>query len=182
MKIVFVIGGAKSGKSSFALKEASGVDGRKVYVATAEALDDEMKKRIESHKIERDSDWDTYEEPVEISGALPGLQSKYSVILLDCLTIWLSNVLLRGEIGAPDHKSPDESIEGLVACLTGLNSESDSVLYIVSNEVGAGIVPENKLARKFRDLAGTLNQKIAEIADEVYLVAAGIPIQIKDQK
>ncbi len=182
MKIVFVIGGAKSGKSSFALKEASGVDGRKAYIATAEALDDEMKKRIENHKIERDGDWDTFEEPVDISGVLPGLQAKYGAVLLDCLTIWLSNVLLRGEISSPDHETPDESIDGLVSCLVGLNGMSESVLYIVSNEVGAGIVPENKLARRFRDLAGSLNQKVAEIADEVYLVAAGIPIKIKDQK
>ena len=180
MKIVFVIGGARSGKSSFALKEASGNEGRKAYIATAEAIDEEMKKRIEDHKIERDSEWDTYEEPVEISGLLPGLQNKYSAVLLDCLTIWLSNVLLRGEIGGPEYTSPEESIGEFISCLNGLNGSSGLNLYIVSNEVGSGIVPENKLARRFRDLAGTLNQKVAEIADEVYLVTAGIPIKIKD--
>jgi adenosylcobinamide kinase/adenosylcobinamide-phosphate guanylyltransferase len=179
LKITFIIGGARSGKSSFALKEASKVSGQKAYLATAEALDGEMKDRIEKHKAERGNDWDTFEEPVKISDVILNLNDKNSAVLLDCLTIWLSNILIRAESAGPGHESPEESIHKFIDSLKRLN---DLKLFIVSNEVGAGIVPENKLARRFRDLAGTLNQKVAEIADEVYMVTAGIPVKIKDKK
>jgi len=176
MKIIFVIGGAKSGKSSFALKEASKIAGPKAYIATAEALDDEMHTRIEDHKLERGSDWQTYEENLKVSETLKDLDGKYSAVILDCLTIWLSNLLVRSDMDDPEHKTIHEAIEGLTA---GLKKIDDMQLFIVSNEVGTGIVPENRIARQFRDLAGKLNQKVAEIADEVYLVVAGIPLKIK---
>ena len=183
MKITFVIGGARSGKSSFALKEASRLEGQKAFIATAEALDDEMKGRIDKHKVERGSDWNTYEEQIKIADVLSELTVKYNVIVLDCLTIWLSNLLMQAQMGA-DRQAVAEAVDELTDKLRSLSSTSQSPgnrLFIVSNEVGAGIVPENKLARQFRDLAGTLNQKVAEAADEVYLVAAGIPVKIKDQ-
>lgn len=173
MKVTFVIGGARSGKSSFALKEASKCSGQKAYIATAQALDDEMKERIERHKRERGDEWNTFEEPLKIAGLIPDLAGKYKVVLLDCLTIWLSNSMMTDA----DVKN---EIEELINTLRITHYASR--LFIVSNEVGMGIVPENKLARQFRDLAGMLNQKVAEIADEVYLVTAGIPIKIKDQK
>ncbi|MBI4687312.1 MAG: bifunctional adenosylcobinamide kinase/adenosylcobinamide-phosphate guanylyltransferase [Nitrospirae bacterium] len=167
-KITFIIGGARSGKSSFAMKEASKLKGRKAYIATAQAHDEEMKERIEKHKQQRDEGWDTYEEPLNIVSLINNIQHKYNVILIDCLTLWLSNLM---------HKGVDVSkeIESLISSLVTRHSS----LFIVSNEVGMGIVPENKLAREFRDLAGFLNQRMAEIADEVYLVAAGIPVRIK---
>ena len=179
MKITFITGGARSGKSSFALKEASKAKGRKAYIATAEALDGEMKDRIEKHKLERSDEWNTYEEQIKVSDVLGDIKGQYGAVLLDCLTLWLSNVLLHAEMDAQKHKSPEDSINEFIAGLTGLADTGGCALYIVSNEVGMGIVPENKLARKFRDLAGTLNRKVAEIADEVYLVTAGIPLQIK---
>jgi adenosylcobinamide kinase/adenosylcobinamide-phosphate guanylyltransferase len=178
-KIVFVTGGAKSGKSSFVLDKVSGVIGKKAFIATAEALDDEMKERINRHKAERGGEWETYEVPLKLSDALLDAAGRHSAVVLDCLTIWLSNVL----IGEGNTK---ENIQDLVDNLIQLKESTVcsggtgcSVLYIVSNEVGMGIVPENDLAREFRDLAGNLNQRVAEIADEVYLVVAGIPVKIK---
>lgn len=179
MKITFVIGGARSGKSAFALKEASRAKGKKAYIATAEALDDEMKDRIEKHQVERDSDWHTYEEQIKVFDVLMDIKGKYAAALLDCLTIWVSNVLLRAQVAEPGHALPEDIIQSFAEKLDGLKGVPGPDLFIVSNEVGMGIVPENKLARHFRDLAGSLNQKVAEAADEVYLVAAGIPVKIK---
>jgi len=183
MKITFVIGGARSGKSSFALREASKIAGPKAFIATAEALDDEMKDRIEKHRIERGGEWNTFEEPLRISGVLSELKDKYPVVVVDCLTIWLSNVLLQSEM-AVDRQILEETIRELTDKLRELNSGTrkpgpETQCFMVSNEVGLGIVPENKLSRQFRDLAGALNQKVAEIADEVYLVTAGISMKIK---
>ncbi|MEW6603017.1 MAG: bifunctional adenosylcobinamide kinase/adenosylcobinamide-phosphate guanylyltransferase, partial [Nitrospirota bacterium] len=157
--------------------------GQKAFIATAEALDDEMKERIEKHRVERGGEWNTYEEPIRVSGVLTEIKDRYPVIVLDCLTVWLSNVLLQSQM-VVDRQMLEGTIREFTDMLQELNSGAlrpgpESRCFIVSNEVGLGIVPENKLARQFRDLAGALNQKVAEIADEVYLVTAGIPIKIK---
>lgn len=185
--ITFIIGGARSGKSSFALKLANnctsakeGVRGgdtvsrtpKKAYIATAQALDDEMKERIEKHKKERSEEWMTFEDPLNISALIRDIQDKYDVILLDCLTLWLSNLMLN-------NLDMEKEIDLFCSSLPTIHSASGGSLFIVSNEVGMGIVPENELSRRFRDLAGYLNQKVAEIADEAYLVTVGIPIKIK---
>jgi adenosylcobinamide kinase/adenosylcobinamide-phosphate guanylyltransferase len=167
-KITFIIGGARSGKSSFATNEALKIGGRKAYVATAEALDSEMKERINEHKRNRGNEWDTYEEPIEIVSLIKDIHKKYDVILIDCLTLWLSNLMYS-------NKEIKNEIHSFCCSLFTVHCS----LFTVSNEVGMGIVPDNKMARDFRDLAGFLNQKIAEIADEVYLVTAGIPVKIK---
>jgi adenosylcobinamide kinase/adenosylcobinamide-phosphate guanylyltransferase len=183
-KIIFITGGARSGKSSFALNEASKINGQKAYIATAEELDSEMKKRIETHKKDRGDKWDTYEESLKIPDTLSNIKNNYSVVVLDCLTLWLSNLM---------HKSTqaEDNINEFINILASLSRSSSSTrlnslndfnglnLFVVSNEVGMGIVPDNELARKFRDLAGLLNQKVAEKADEVYLVTAGISLRIK---
>lgn len=168
-KIVFVIGGARSGKSEFALKTAASIPGEKAYIATAEALDAEMEKRIKKHKDQRGEDWTTFEEPLNLANAIEDISGRYSVIVIDCLTLWLSNIMH----GALDVEA---QIKGLNSKLL---SKRPSVLYLVSNEVGMGIVPDNEVARRFRDMAGYLNQRVAKIADEVYLVTAGIPLKIK---
>lgn len=169
-KIVFILGGARSGKSTFALKEASKDSGKKAYIATAEALDEEMKERIEEHKRKRGNDWITYEEPLRIDYVIKETESKYSVIVIDCMTLWLSNLL---------HSKSDEvhEIKNLIDTLRITHHASR--IYIVSNEVGMGIVPDNEMARRFRDMAGLLNQRIAEVADEVYMVVAGLANRIK---
>lgn len=169
-KKIFITGGARSGKSSFALKEASGISGEKAYIATAEALDEEMRERIEQHKNQRGKDWDTYEEPLRISDVIKKIESRYDVIVVDCLTMWISNIMNAG-------LSIEIEIENFISSLATHNSS----VYIVSNEVGMGIVPENEVARRFRDVAGTLNQKVAKVADEVYFVIAGIPLRIKEK-
>lgn len=169
-KIVLVIGGARSGKSTFALKEAARTSGRKAYIATAEAMDEEMKERIEKHKKCRGNDWDTYEEPLKICDVIKGIEGKYKVIIVDCLTLWLSNLM-------HSNLNTDKEIGHLIS---SLRFSTDALrIYIVSNEVGMGIVPDNELSRRFRDEAGHLNQGVAEIADAVYLVTAGIPLKIK---
>lgn len=168
-KILLVIGGARSGKSSFALEKAGTFSGRKAYIATAQPLDDEMKERIEQHKAQRGKEWDTFEEPIEMARVLKGIGRGYGACVIDCLTLWLSNLLIGSE-------KLEEEIESFLAFL---KSGRFPTLFIVSNEVGMGIVPDNALSRKFRDLAGNLNQKVAAIADEVYLVTAGIPLLIK---
>lgn len=198
-KIIFILGGARSGKSTYALKEASKFSGKKMYIATAEALDEEMKERIEKHKRERGKDWDAYEEPFKIADIIKKIEGKYSVIVIDCLTLWLSNVMHAG-------LNIETEIEHLISSLATIHSSTNQpyfnktmkiipphppllkggrgdyqVIYIVSNEVGTGIVPENEMSRRFRDMAGLLNQKIAEVADEVYMVVAGIPVKIKDK-
>jgi adenosylcobinamide kinase/adenosylcobinamide-phosphate guanylyltransferase len=169
-RIVFILGGAKSGKTGFALKKASLLSGKKAYIATAQALDAEMAERIERHRAERGASWDTYEEPLKISGVIKEIDGGYSAIVIDCLTLWISNLLHAGA------KIPSES-EALVSALKEMKGRTET--YIVSNEVGWGIVPLNELAREFRDHAGAINQYMAEAADEVYLVTAGIPLKIK---
>ncbi|NOZ70238.1 MAG: bifunctional adenosylcobinamide kinase/adenosylcobinamide-phosphate guanylyltransferase [Deferribacteres bacterium] len=178
MKIVFVTGGARSGKSAFALREASGTTGQKAYIATAQALDREMQERIEKHKRERGAEWDTYEEPRDIATVLSDIKDRYSAVVLDCLTLWLSNVLSAA--GGPVEDTILEFAGELSRLKKGAVYRGDGArVFIVSNEVGMGIVPENETARRFRDLAGLLNQRVAGIADEVYLVTAGIPLRIK---
>ncbi len=170
-KIIFIIGGARSGKSSFAMNEASKIKGQKAYIATAEALDDEMRERIERHKKGRGDEWDTYEEPIKIAAVLSEIKNRYTVVVLDCLTLWLSNIM-RNRL----------EIENEINTFVNSLEDSPCHVFIVSNEVGMGIVSDNELARKFRDWAGFLNQKVAETADEVYLVTAGVPVKIKNAK
>ena len=167
-RIVFILGGARSGKSGFALKTASALPGRKAYIATAQALDDEMERRIAKHKAERTDDWQAIEESVNIHDLIAEVHGTYDVLLIDCLTLWITNLMLG-----------NEDIEGKAQLLIDALSSCRASAFIVSNEVGLGIVPDNRLTREFRDIAGTLNQKVAAVADEVYFMAAGLPVKIK---
>jgi len=170
-RIYFITGGARSGKSAFAEKLASGLTGKRAYLATAQALDPEMAARIEKHRNDRGGAWDTYEEPLAVAELLKKLSGRYDVVLLDCLTLWLSNIMAHtdgdGVVSSREHE--------LVMAIRGFGG----ACIVVSNEVGLGIVPDNPLARKFRDFAGMLNQKVASAADEVYFTASGIPMKIK---
>jgi len=170
-KIYFITGGARSGKSSFAENLAKDLAGKRAYIATAQALDPEMAAKIEKHRGDRDNAWDTYEEPLAVAELLKKLSGRYQVALLDCLTLWLSNVMA--------HADGDDAVTARSLELAAAIADFDGSCIVVSNEVGLGIVPDNPLARKFRDFAGMLNQKIAQAADEVYFTAAGIPVRIK---
>ncbi len=170
-KIYFITGGARSGKSAFGEQLADGLTGKRAYIATAQALDPEMAVRIKRHRQGRGNTWDTYEEPLAVPDLLRKLSGRYQTVLLDCLTLWLSNIMAHSE-GDGDITARSED---LVAAIKGFGS----ACIVVSNEVGLGIVPDNPIARQFRDLAGILNQKMAMISDEAYFMAAGIPMRIK---
>ncbi|MCI4589355.1 bifunctional adenosylcobinamide kinase/adenosylcobinamide-phosphate guanylyltransferase [Sphingobium sp. BYY-5] len=165
---LFVLGGARSGKSRYAQQRAETIEGHPCFVATAQAYDDEMRRRIAQHQADRDHRWRTVEAPVDLPEAIATLDSPDSVVLVDCLTLWLSNLLLM-----------DADIPAACARLTQSVSRFSGHLILVANEVGLGIVPDNALARRFRDDAGRLNQSIAAMADEVMLVTAGLPLRLK---
>lgn len=162
-----VLGGARSGKSAFAEGLVNKLGKAKVYVATAQAFDTEMNDRIKSHQIRRDSSWTTVEAPLDIESALRNVAPD-TVVLLDCATLWLSNHLLAGS-------NLDIVCDQLVAAI----SECIGAVVVVSNEVGFGIVPENAMARQFRDAQGKLNQQLAATSDLAVLVVAGLPVVLK---
>lgn len=163
-----VLGGARSGKSRFAEERVKRSGRSLLYVATGRPLDEEMKARVDQHKARRGSEWRTIEEPVELTRTLGLEAAEDRAILIDCLTLWVTNLMLE------DRDVRAES-DGLAACLGGL----PGLLVFVSNEVGLGIVPDNPMVRAFRDHAGYLHQKIAEQADSVFFIAAGLPMTMK---
>jgi adenosylcobinamide kinase / adenosylcobinamide-phosphate guanylyltransferase len=169
-EIILITGGARSGKSQYAEHRVVEMGGRRLYVATAEANDEEMAQRIAEHRKRRGIEWRTIEEPLELAEALLAERGTTDCALVDCLTLWISNLLIRH-----DDKYAREKVEELIEKLPQLNFH----LVFVTNEVGSGIVPDNPLARKFRDLAGWTNQRMAQAANEVILMVAGIPIIVK---
>jgi len=166
--VTLVLGGARSGKSRYAESLLDRHPGRRVYLATAEVLDDEMAARVKAHRDRRDNDWKTVEEPLALAAALKAETEQGAAVLVDCLTLWLGNLL--GEARAVEAE-----IDGLVAAI----GQFGGPVVFVSNEVGQGIVPDNALARQFRDQAGILHQRLAEKADRVVFVTAGIPQVLK---
>ncbi|MBN1577924.1 MAG: bifunctional adenosylcobinamide kinase/adenosylcobinamide-phosphate guanylyltransferase [Chitinispirillaceae bacterium] len=170
--ITLITGGARSGKSRFALELAMRHEGKRFFIATAQAFDPEMEERIRKHRIERGSDFSTIEAPLELSAALRNVPPDAAVILIDCLTVWLGNLLFH-------YRKEDEAVEVEIVKFTDALSSVKPDLIVVTNEVGAGIVPDNALARKFRDIAGGLNRDVAARADTVYLCVCGIPLAVK---
>ncbi len=170
-KIIFITGGARSGKSYFAQELARQFPGPKAYLATAQALDEEMANRIRRHRENRPADWQTLEEPLKVTECLEGHEDFFSLILLDCLTLWLSNLIMAG------WDEPD--ILGEADRLLEVCRKAKCSLIIVGNEVGMGIVPDNTQARLFRDLSGLVQQKVARGADEVFFMVSGLAQKIK---
>ncbi|HBT83781.1 MAG: bifunctional adenosylcobinamide kinase/adenosylcobinamide-phosphate guanylyltransferase [Desulfuromonadales bacterium GWD2_61_12] len=169
---IFITGGTRSGKSDYAQRRAEAHAGLLLYVATATPGDAEMAARIARHRIARGERWDVLEEPLDLAGRLPSAMAGAAAAVLDCVTLWLSNLYFaHGEERAPVLRE----VEGFCRLLPTLTAP----LYLVSNEVGYGIVPENRLAREFRDLAGEANQLLAAAADEAWLVVAGLPLRLK---
>jgi adenosylcobinamide kinase/adenosylcobinamide-phosphate guanylyltransferase len=166
--VTLVLGGARSGKSAHAERLMAKHDGAPVYIATAEPGDDEMAERIAAHRARRGEGWRTVEAPIELAAAVRAEAIAGNAVLVDCLTIWLSNLLFAA-------RDVDADMAGLMAAL----DEAEGPVVLVSNEVGLGIVPENALARAFRDHAGRLNQMVAQAADTVVLVVAGLPMTLK---
>ena len=167
-RITYICGGARSGKSRYALEQVNARDGRKVFVATAEAIDPEMSARIERHRAERDDEWLTIEAPLDLVTAITDHGADDAVLLIDCLTLWVGN-LMHHKQSVRVHG--DELLDALRAC------RSDVLL--VANEVGLGIVPATAMARDFRDEAGWLNQAVAALADEAVMMLSGLPLRLK---
>jgi adenosylcobinamide kinase/adenosylcobinamide-phosphate guanylyltransferase len=170
LTVTLVLGGARSGKSAYAhgAVEVAAAEGRTpVMIATAEALDAEMAERIQRHRAERGERWRTVEAPVDLAEAIAALGAG-DAAAVDCLTLWLSNLMLR-------ELDVERAADGLLSALAASPAE----LWVVSNEVGMGIVPENALARRFRDEAGRLNRRVAAQADRVIAVMAGLPLTLK---
>jgi adenosylcobinamide kinase/adenosylcobinamide-phosphate guanylyltransferase len=170
-RLALVLGGARSGKSSYSLELAGNFPAPRLYLATAEAGDEEMAARIAQHRRDRGEGWDTREVPLDLGGALTQAQGRYQVILADCLTLWLTNWLLRGGDSA--------ELKSVCLELVHILEKTATPTILVSNEVGWGIVPENPLAREFRDWAGWLHQLVAAAADLVVLMVAGLPMTLK---
>jgi adenosylcobinamide kinase/adenosylcobinamide-phosphate guanylyltransferase len=171
-EIIFVIGGCRSGKSSHALQTAEKMqERRKIYIATCVPQDDEMKQRVAKHQKERSQSWVTKEVPKDLPKAILQSSQKENVILVDCLTLWLSNLLME-----TDNK---KKIEKMIVQLTAALEKAPGTIVLVSNEIGTGIVPENKLARQYRDLIGLVNQAVAKTAGKVIWMVAGIPVTVK---
>ncbi|MGB4521568.1 MAG: bifunctional adenosylcobinamide kinase/adenosylcobinamide-phosphate guanylyltransferase [Candidatus Omnitrophota bacterium] len=169
-KITFILGGTRSGKSAYALGLAKKY--RSVaFIATCQALDNEMTRRIKLHKASRPKHWETFEESRDVASLLKKMNNKFDCIIIDCLTLLVSNLLLDSE----SVKLIESRIEKMLANLKSKNAHA----LIVSNEVGLGLVPANKLGRDFRDITGKVNQIVAIRADEVFFMASGIPLKLK---
>jgi adenosylcobinamide kinase/adenosylcobinamide-phosphate guanylyltransferase len=166
-RLTLVLGGARSGKSRYAESLTMGFPPPWVYVATAEPLDDEMAARIAEHRARRAADWRTIEAPRDLAGAVAGAPAG-SVVLVDCLTLWLSNLMLANAMIEAESDRLDDALV-----------QARRPIVLVSNEVGLGIVPDNALARRFRDAQGFLNQRVAGRADRVVLMVAGLPLVVK---
>ncbi len=174
--IIFVTGGARSGKSSFAEKLALAFGEPLGYLATAQTVDEEMNERVRLHRERRGSEWHLIEEPIHLAQALKRGDGKYQAILVDCVTLWLSNLLFTYKDDGRDcEELIHEDVHGLKSTLHSMVTP----VIMVSNEVGQGIVPDNRLARLFRDIAGITNQLLAAAADEVHVVISGIPLKLK---
>ncbi|MDW8135807.1 MAG: bifunctional adenosylcobinamide kinase/adenosylcobinamide-phosphate guanylyltransferase [Thermodesulfobacterium sp.] len=174
--VILILGGAKSGKSKFALEYAENLSFIKnfYYLATAQALDEEMKEKIEKHQRERKEFWKLIEEPIEIKEKLELLNESGNLILIDCLTLWITNLMEK-------NLEIEIKFREFLEILESFSKKEDRGVICVGNEVGLGLVPENFLGRKFRDYAGLLNQRVANLAKEVYFLVAGCPIKIKHE-
>ncbi|SCY94740.1 bifunctional adenosylcobinamide kinase/adenosylcobinamide-phosphate guanylyltransferase [Alkaliphilus peptidifermentans] len=182
--IILITGGARSGKSSFAEETLKDIEGKVLYIATAQAYDDEMKDRIEKHKQRRYPHWITYEGYQKLHGVIEDYQSDVKGILLDCVTLLITNLMLENNtdwdsITPNEINQIEESIMGEMKKLVNIIKEVPLKTVLVTNEVGLGIVPEYKMARVFRDMAGRINQYLAREANEVYFVVSGIPWKLK---
>lgn len=183
--IILCSGGARSGKSEFAEQLALSLKGRKAYVATGQAFDDEMKDRIKKHQLRRGKEWITFEIPLYLHKNWEQIKNVSDVILIDCLTMFTSNhVFAHGDINTQEDSNRIESIilEELRLLLQEINNSNDKTVIFVTNEIGLGIVPENKLARYFRDITGRVNREVASAANKMYLTISGVTVELKSQE
>ena len=176
--LTLIVGGARSGKSTRAEQLAARGE-RVLYVATAEARDEEMRRRIAAHRAARPGHWHTLEEPLDLAGRLRPVHHRYDTVLIDCLTLWVSNLLLDLQPRPAAEDRFDISILSVTRALLDVVEASEADWVVVSNEVGLGVVPPSPLGRAYRDALGRVNQMVAAQAGEVYLMVAGLPLQVK---
>ena len=174
-KIILLLGGARSGKSTRAEEMAEELGGRVLFCATAEPLDDEMQARIEKHKRSRPSSWDTIERSRNVGQALREHVLNYNTVIIDCITLLVSNCLNNDFTSS----QAEQAALAEITLLAELMQERRANFILVSNEVGSGLVPDNKLGRLYRDMLGQANQQLAKCADEVYFMAAGLSLRLK---
>jgi adenosylcobinamide kinase/adenosylcobinamide-phosphate guanylyltransferase len=172
-RLILVTGGARSGKSRFAVDLAKRLGERVAFIATCVPRDEEMRKRVEEHKKNRPDSWKTIEEETDVTSVLQSLPEDCEVAIVDCLTLLVSNLLLTGE--------SEQEISRQVREIAASTLKSHLTAIVVSNEVGSGIVPDSEIGRRFRDIAGLANQILARGAAEVYLLVSGIPLKIKGE-
>lgn len=179
-ELILILGGARSGKSSYAEKLAHQQDGQIAYIATAEGLDEEMVSRINAHKKTRPNQWKTHEIPISVAKAFREYTARYDLVILDCLTLLVSNLMAHGldSDQERDERGTSRAVETEMNGLIDLIQEHKATWVVVTNEVGLGLVPPYPLGRIYRDQLGWANQRLAKIADEVYLMVAGIPVPI----
>ena len=168
--LIFLTGGARSGKSAYALQCADGYE-KKAFLATAETFDEEMAARVQQHREERGKGFYTIEEPIHLDRALREIPEEIEVVIVDCLTVWAGNLLYKLDTS--------EKIMVCVDRLLDVLQNPPCNIILVSNEVGMGIVPENAMAREFRDIAGIINQKVANVSTEAWLLCSGLPVKLK---
>ncbi|MCL0102611.1 bifunctional adenosylcobinamide kinase/adenosylcobinamide-phosphate guanylyltransferase [Dehalococcoidia bacterium] len=181
-KHILILGGVRSGKSCYALDLAGRISNKVLFVATAEALDEEMKTRIAEHQRARPRSWQTLETPANLAGGIAGRIGDAEVVLIDCLTLLVSNLMLGEERGLSKSGETEDAggrVMTEMETLAKFMQETSATFIIVSNEVGLGLVPESKLGRAYGDLLGRANQLIARYAGEVYFMVAGIPMKVK---
>ncbi len=178
VRLILITGGVRSGKSTFAEKLAAKLGKKVAFIATAQALDEEMEQRIAHHLQNRPSHWETFEEPYQVSEVIRKVGQETEVILVDCLTLLISNLMREYQEGSSNQKL-DDTITQRINEIIELSCQSKAVVIVVTNEVGFGLVPANPMGRFFRDILGKANQLIAAKSDCVYLMVAGIPISIK---
>jgi adenosylcobinamide kinase/adenosylcobinamide-phosphate guanylyltransferase len=185
-ELTLVLGGARAGKSDYAEQLVAGYGPRVLYVATAEVKDEEMRTRIQMHRIRRTSSWTTLEAPTQVASALLAAQPAADAILLDCLTLLVTNLVLTyvGEeemVDPADEEAADAAVAAEIEALLKAQAQLGLPMVVVSNEVGMGVVPPYPLGRLYRDVLGRANQRLAAAADRVYLLVAGLPMTVKGE-
>lgn len=173
-EFIFITGGARSGKSNLAVRLAKETKGKVCFIATCLPQDGEMRERVRRHKLSRPKSWKTIEEPLDLAGAVKTASEVSSCVIIDCLTLWISNLVLSGAADKDIRRYSLEAIQSV--------KKSKVNAIVISNEVGSGIVPDNQMARGFRDIAGEVNQAFAGSCDKAYFVVSGLPILLKGEE
>ena len=181
LSLILITGGARSGKSRYAVELAKQKGGNVAFIATAIAGDEEMTERIRMHQTARPSDWTTIEESINVAQAIADVASNHSTIIVDCLTLLITNLVFEPPYNEEINYEKEQKIYTAVEKIIETTKNVEATVIVISNELGMGLVPEDALARRFRDIAGRANQLMAEAADEAYVCISGIPMRIKGE-